>query len=102
MDQVINLIATLGFPIAACLLLGWFIYKIYKNTTEENKTNMAAVQNRCKEREEKLYEQLKECREINTKAMTVLGQYVEKLDHIQSDVNEIKHDITRITEHISH
>lgn len=100
MDQVVNLIATLGFPMAACLLLGWFIYKIYKNTTAENKANMAAVQNRCKEREEKLYEQLKECREINTKAMNVLGQYVEKLDHIQNDVEEIKHDITVITEHL--
>ena len=101
MDQVISIISTLGFPIGACLLLGWFIYRIYKNTTEENKTNMAAVQARCKEREEKLYEQLKECRDINNKAMTVLGQYVEKLDHIQSDVESIKHDITRITEHIS-
>ena len=100
MDQVVNLIATLGFPMAACLLLGWFIYKIYKNTTAENKANMEAVQNRCKEREEKLYDQLKECREINTKAMNVLGQYVEKLDHIQNDVEEIKHDITVITEHI--
>jgi hypothetical protein len=100
LDQVVNIIATLGFPIGACLLLGWFIYKIYKNTTAENKSNMEAVQNRCKEREEKLYEQLRECREINTKAMNVLGQYVEKLDHIQSDVEEIKHDITVITEHI--
>ena len=101
MDQVVNIIATLGFPIAACLLLGWFIYKIYKNTTAETKANMEAVQARCKDREEKLYEQLKECRDINNKAMTVLGQYVEKLDNIQSDVNAIKHDITRITEHIS-
>ena len=100
MDQVVNIIATLGFPIAACVLLGAFIFIIYKNTTKENAANMAAVQNRCKEREEKLYEQLKECRDINTKAMNVLGQYVEKLDHIQSDVEEIKHDITVITEHI--
>lgn len=102
LDQVIQIISTLGFPIAACVLLGWFIYKIYKNTTAENKANMAAVQARCKEREDKLYDELKESREINNKAMGILSQYAEKLDHIQSDVEDIKHDITVITEHISH
>lgn len=102
MTEVINVISTLGFPIGACLLLGWFIYKIYKNTTAENKANMEAVQNRCKEREDKLYDELKECRDVNNKAMGILGQYAEKLDHIQSDVNEIKQDIMIITEHISH
>lgn len=97
MEAAITLISTLGFPIAACVLLGLFIFIIYKNTTKQNADNMAAVQARCKEREDKLYTELKESREVTTKALVLLEQYAEKLnivETIQSDVNEIKTDIS--------
>ena len=93
-DMVITLITTVGFPIACCLGMGFFIFHIYKTTTAENKANMEQVQARCKEREEKLYKEIKENRAVNAKAIETIAHYADKLETIQNDVSEIKTDIT--------
>lgn len=93
---IAELIPTLGFPIVICLVLGWFIFKIYKDTTNQNKENMEAVQARCKEREDKLYEEIKQNREVNAKAIETIAHYAEKLDCIQQDIKDIKTDLTVI------
>ena len=97
----IEVISTLGFPIACVLAMGVFIFRIYTDMrTEketfraENKANMEAVQARCKEREEKLYEEIKANREVNAQAVATIGRYAEKLDVIQQDIHDIKNDIT--------
>lgn len=91
---VVELIMSVGFPIVCVIVMGWFIYQIYKKTTEQNEANMAQVQARCQQREDKLYEELAKSREINEKAIETIAHYAEKLDVIQHDVNEIKTDIT--------
>jgi cell division protein YceG involved in septum cleavage len=94
---IAGLISSIGFPIVCALVMGWFIYQIFKKTTEQNETNMAQVQARCKEREDKLYAELEKSREINGKAIETIAHYAEKLDHIQQDINEIKSDIIILT-----
>ncbi len=89
-------IANFGFPIACVVAMGAFIFYIYKTTTKENAANMAAVQARCKEREEILYSEIAKNREVNEKAIETIAQYSEKLETIQTDVKEIKTDITVI------
>ena len=93
-SMLTELIASLGFPIVCVVVMGWFIYKIYNNTTEENKANMEKVQERCKEREEKLYQEIKENREVNAQAIATIALYADKLDLIQTDVAEIKTDVS--------
>lgn len=93
---IAELIPTLGFPIICVLGLGWFIYKIYKDTTKQNADNMAAVQARCKEREEKLYTQLEKQNEINGKFANIIAQYDIKLTEIQNDISDIKTDISTL------
>lgn len=93
-NTLTTLITTLGFPIVCVIGLGWFIYKIYQDTQKQNADNMAAVQKRCQEREDKLYEEIKANREVNAQAIATIAHYAEKLDVIQSDINEIKTDIT--------
>ena len=93
---ILEVISTVGFPIALCLALGWFIYKIYNDTTKQNKENMAAVQARCKEREEKLYNQLEKQNEINGRFAEIIAQYDFKLEEIREDVKEIKGDVMTI------
>ena len=92
-----EIIPTLGFPIICVLGLGWFIYKIYTDTTKQNNDNMAALQARCKEREEKLYIQLEKQNEINGKFANIIAQYDIKLNTIQSDISDIKADISLLT-----
>jgi septal ring factor EnvC (AmiA/AmiB activator) len=98
-EEWVNVISTLGFPIACVIALAAFIFHIYKQTTKENAANMEKVQARCKEREDKLYAELAKSQEVNSKAIETIAHYAEKLDVIQKDISEIKTDITIIRSH---
>jgi septal ring factor EnvC (AmiA/AmiB activator) len=96
METWVGIISTLGFPIACVVALAAFVFYIYKQTTKENAENMEKVQARCKEREDKLYNELEKCREVNSKAIETIAHYAEKIDVIQKDISDIKTDITII------
>lgn len=96
LTAVSNLVNNVGFPIAMVLGLMWFIYQIFLKTTAQNEENMKQVQDRCAEREEKLYKELAEGRAINRQAIDTIAHYAEKLGTIQSDISDIKADITVI------
>lgn len=80
-DVITNLITTLGFPIAVCLLLFWYVWQVYKKSEK---------------REDELRAEIRENQEANRETIKVLSTYAEKLDVIQDDVEQIKHDITTI------
>ncbi len=80
---ILEIIATVGFPIAACLILGWFIWRIYKKSED---------------READLRQEIKENQEINKEAIRTLALYAERLGVIEGDVREIKQDIVILTE----
>lgn len=90
MDAILSAITTVGFPIVCALVMGWFIYKIYTNSTEQNKETMEKMQARCAEREEKLYQQIERAQQINGEAIATITLYAERLEIIQADVKEIK------------
>jgi chromosome segregation ATPase len=78
----VELISTLGFPIALVIAMGIFIYKIYNQSVK---------------REEALMEEIRVNRETNSKAIETIAQYSERLETIQSDIRDIKTDITILT-----
>ena len=78
----IDLISTVGLPIALVIAMGLFIYKIYKKSEA---------------REDTLMNEIKENREINAKAVSTLALYAERLGVIEADVQEIKAGISNIT-----
>lgn len=79
---VVELITTLGFPIAICLVLFWFVYQVYKKSEK---------------REDELRAEIRENQEINREAIKTLNLYAERLDVIKTDVEEIKKDILILT-----
>lgn len=85
LDAILNVISSVGFPIACAIALGIFIWKI----------TITMITNQ-KEREDKLYDELAECRVINEKAITTIAQYATRLESIQEDVTDIKMDMTTI------
>ena len=84
---IVELISAVGFPITACLLLGWFIFKIYK---------------KGEEREAALRTEIESCQEVNKEAIKTLALYAERLGIIENDVKEIKEDIIVLTDRTSH
>lgn len=82
LSMITELIASLGFPLAAVIVMGWFIFKIYKKSEE---------------REDKLMASLTECRQVNAEAIATIASYAGTLDVIQKDIADIKTDITILT-----
>lgn len=81
-----NLITTLGFPIAVCVLLFWYIWQVYKKSEK---------------REDELRAEIRENQEANRETVKVLATYAEKLDIIQDDVEEIKKSLPVTTDKAS-
>lgn len=86
MVAVSELIGTVGFPIACVVAMAFFIYAIYKRSVE---------------REDLLYTQIGECREINKMAIETITRYADRLDNIERDVSDIKVDVIKISDKIS-
>ena len=85
-NSITQLISAVGFPIVACLGLGYFIYQAFQKIMGQNEV-----------REEKLYTILgqaqttnRELTETNAKFVEVLRSYQTDLDEIKSDVSDIK------------
>ena len=81
MEAIVELISTVGFPIACVLALGFFIWKIYNQSVT---------------RETALLQEIKESREINSKFAELIAGYEIKLDEIRTDVKEIKNDLNEL------
>ena len=77
-EMITSLISTLGLPVVLILAMGWFIFKLWKQSAE---------------REQKLYEELTKSREVNEKAISTLALYAERLSVIEEDVKEIKQNL---------
>ena len=82
-----EMVQTLGLPIVLIGAMGWFIFKLWRQSVDREKT---------------LYTELAHSREVNEKAIATIAQYAEKLGEIQEDVREIKSDITLITAIMDH
>lgn len=81
-----QMIVDFGFPIACVVALGLFVLKFYNDSTKQ-----------ATAREEKLYEELKECRAVNSKAIETIAQYAESLGEIKTDIKDIKADVELLT-----
>lgn len=79
---IIELISTVGFPIAIVIALGYFIWTIYKQSVV---------------REEKLMEEITENRLVNQKFAEIIAGYEITLGEIKTDVKDIKDTL-----HITH
>ena len=97
---ITEIVSTVGFPIACCVCMAWFIFHIYKNMVEENEKNMEKVQARCKEREDRLYDEIAKNREVNSKALETIKLYAERLMHIENSVEHIQNDVIVIKDRL--
>lgn len=85
MEAWTNVISTVGFPIAMVIALAYFLFLIWKKSTEQNE-----------KREEKLYEALATAHSNNEKLVEANRGFVAVLETYKTDITEIKHDIVEI------
>ena len=71
----VELIGTLGFPIAVCIILGIFVFLLWKQSAEREKILMAEVSAN---------------RQVNEKFATIIAQHEIQLEEIKTDVRDIK------------
>lgn len=83
---MIELISTVGFPIALVIAMGFFIFKLWKQSVEREKTLMVEIT---------------ENRLVNAKAIETITLYAERLGHIETDLTDIKNDVTMIKDNIN-
>lgn len=100
--EVINGIQSVGLPMVLVVVLGFLVYRMGTKMLEQQEKNMEKVQARCKEREDALMGEIKENRAINSKAIETIAIYSAKLDNIQSDIKDIKQDVTLLMTGGSH
>ena len=74
-NMIVELISGVGLPIALVIIMGLFIYKLYKDSVK---------------REETLTNEITENRKVNAKAIETIAIYAERLSVIETDVKEIK------------
>lgn len=83
---ILEVISTVGFPIAVAIALGLFVFRIYK---------------RSEQREDELRKEIIENQNINKEAIKTLALYAERLGVIEEDIKEVKQDVLIISERIS-
>ena len=71
----VELMGTVGFPIAVCVALGVFVFKLWKQSAEREKALMA---------------ELTANRQVNEKFATIIAQHEIQLEEIKTDVKDIK------------
>tara|TARA_R100000231_G_C5221838_1_gene133796 strand:- start:25 stop:375 length:351 start_codon:yes stop_codon:yes gene_type:complete len=83
MEQVVTLIQQVGFPIAAALGLGWFIYKLIMRIVDGMETKLDTV-------DDKVAEQINAVEQrLGTKLDSQHGILVALIDRVRSLDNEI-------------
>ena len=80
-NAILEIISTLGFPIAMVIALGFFVYKLWQQSVT---------------REDKLMQEITENRLVNEKAIETIAQYAERLTHIEDTITEVRNDVSLI------
>ena len=82
MQDIVTVIQQVGFPIAAALGLGWFIYKLIMRIVDGMENKLDVV-------DEKVAEQITARQRLGTKLDSQHGILVALIDRVRSLDNEI-------------
>ena len=83
MNEIVTVIQQVGFPIAAALGLGWFIYKLIMRIVDGMETKIDTVDDKVQSQVEAMEERL------GTKLDSQHGILVALIDRVRSLDNEI-------------
>ena len=83
-----SLISTLGFPIVCTIVLGIFVFKIWKAQREDNNAQLAKMSESCLAREERLYQQMDKYNETLSNAVETLTKIDTRISVLEEIVSK--------------
>ena len=83
-----SLISTLGFPIVCSIVLGIFVFKIWKAQREDNNAQLAKMSESCLAREERLYQQMDKYNETLSNAVETLTKIDTRISVLEEIVSK--------------
>lgn len=92
METAVELIGSLGVPVAFCLMLGWFVYQIWRAQRQDN--NRREVADR--ETINHLSEVLSKNSEALLKNSEVMSSISDRIENINDKIDDIQKDVTEI------
>ena len=92
METAVEMISSLGVPVAFCLMLGWFVFNIWKAQRED--TNKREAQDR--ETITRLSGILSENSKALLKNSEVMEKISEKIDNIDDKLDGVQRDVQEI------
>lgn len=85
LNTIQTAISTLGFPIVMVIALGWFIWKLWTKSQEQNE-----------KREDKLYQVIEKAQVQNEELSDTNSQFIKVLTDYKTDLETIKNDVAVI------
>ena len=80
MDEVVQMISTVGFPIVAVIAMGFFFYKMWTTQEVRNKEREEMLMNLIRELSVNLAD-LGRIIDENTKNIAILSEKIEKVEN---------------------
>lgn len=85
LNTIQTAITTMGFPIVMVIVLGWFIWKLWNKSQDQNEI-----------RENKLYEVINKAQTQNDALSNTNAQFVAILNTYKTDLQTIKDNVQEI------
>lgn len=83
MEEIVSLIGSLGFPIAACVAIGIAMYKLIQSANANHKAEIESLRKESSEREQHLQSYLDKCQETNQRCVVQLEVIAERLEKLE-------------------
>lgn len=95
MNETVNMISTLGFPIAVCIALGWFIDKIISEYTQDNKDREKSIMAEMSKINDTNNELVQSNREVVRTNSLLVDEMTKKLSGIDMKLDDLREEIRR-------
>ena len=87
MEVWTNLISSLGFPLAACIALGFFVYKMWQKQSEATDKMTKQFTETVERLTASHHEEMSGIQQALTENTIVMNKLINRLDGIKEDVN---------------
>ncbi|NLY46752.1 MAG: hypothetical protein GX053_12325 [Tissierella sp.] len=95
MSETVNVISTLGFPIAVCIALGWFIDKIISEYSQDNKDREKAIMSEMSKINDTNGELVQSNKEVVRTNSLLVEEMTKKLSGIDMKLDDLRDEIRR-------